>query len=328
MATRAILAKILKRVFPGTRIELTTTLCGAQKWHPYLKFRTKQICPKALSISSVTFQHSLSELETDLTMNLSLLGKNALVGGSSKGIGKAVAIELALLGANVTLVSRSADRLSEALSELDTSQGQRHDFLVADFTDSADLRKKVSMLVTVKNIHILVNNTGGPPGGPVTEAQTEAFLEAFHNHLICNHLLTQTVLPGMKAEGYGRIVNIISTSVKIPIEGLGVSNTVRGAVANWSKTLANELGQFGITVNNVLPGATMTGRLEEIAEARATKAGTTKEAVYRQWVEEIPIGRIGKPHEVAAAVAFLASPAAGYVSGINLPVDGGRTKSL
>ena len=261
-------------------------------------------------------------------MNLDLKGKNALVGGSSKGIGRAVAIELALLGANVTLVSRSPERLHEALSELDISQGQEHDFLAADFTDSADVHKKVLGLASGKPIHILVNNTGGPPGGPVGEATIEEFLQAFNNHLICNHIITQTVIPGMKLSEYGRIINIISTSVKQPIEGLGVSNTIRGAVANWAKTMANELGRYGITVNNVLPGATMTGRLDEIAEARAAKSKGTKADIYKNWVGEIPLSRIGQPHEVAAAVAFLASPAAAYISGINLPVDGGRTKSL
>lgn len=261
-------------------------------------------------------------------MNLSLKEKNALVGGSSKGIGRAVAIELALLGANVTLVSRSPERLHEALAELDVSQGQQHDFLIADFTDSEEVHRKIMGLVSGKHVHILVNNTGGPPGGLASEAHIEEFLKAFNNHLVCNHIITQAVIPGMKMAEYGRIINIISTSVKQPIEGLGVSNTIRGAVANWAKTLANELGRFGITVNNVLPGATMTGRLDEIAAARAAKEGIAKEQVYLNWIEEIPMNRIGQPNEVANAVAFLASPAASYISGINLPVDGGRTKSL
>ena len=261
-------------------------------------------------------------------MNLNLIGRNALVGGSSKGIGRASAIELALLGANVTLVARNAEQLSAALHELDTSQGQQHDFLVADFSDAADLHKKVHGLVSGKPIHILINHTGGPPGGTAAEASGQAFLQAFNNHLICNHVLMQLTTPGMKAAGFGRIINIISTSVKQPIEGLGVSNTIRGAVANWAKTLAGELGPHGITVNNVLPGSTMTGRLEEIAAANAAKTGATSEVVFENWVKEIPLRRIAEPSEVAAAVAFLASPAASYISGINLPVDGGRTKSL
>jgi 3-oxoacyl-[acyl-carrier protein] reductase len=261
-------------------------------------------------------------------MDLNLTEKNALVGGSSKGIGKAVAIELALLGANVTLVSRSPETLANTLTELDDSRGQHHDLLSVDFSDSAGLQRKIALLLQTKNIHILVNNTGGPPGGPVGEAKVEEFLQAFNNHLVCNHSLAQAVLPGMKTDGYGRIINIISTSVKQPISGLGVSNTIRGAVANWAKTLAGEVGPFGITVNNVLPGATMTGRLEEIAKARAAKAGITTKAVFENWKQEIPLRRIGHPQEVAAAVAFLATPAAAYISGINVPVDGGRTKSL
>ena len=261
-------------------------------------------------------------------MQIRLEGKNALVGGSSKGIGRAVAIELALLGANVTLVARDASRLHEALAELDTSAGQEHNFLIADFADLADTHKKIHNLAAGKPIHILVNNTGGPPGGPLENATPAELLQAFNNHLLCNHLITQTLIPGMKQSGYGRIINIISTSVKQPLEGLGVSNSIRGAVANWAKTMAGELGPHGITVNNVLPGATMTGRLDEIAETRAAKLGCSKTDVYKAWIEEIPLGRIGQPGEVAAAVAFLASPAASYVSGINLPVDGGRTKSL
>ncbi|MCB0586884.1 MAG: SDR family NAD(P)-dependent oxidoreductase, partial [Phaeodactylibacter sp.] len=206
-------------------------------------------------------------------MNLDLRGKNALVCGSSKGIGKAAAVEIAKLGANVTLVSRSADTMAAIVHELEDSQGQRHDFLVADFSKPSDLKRKVRGLVGAKPIHILVNNTGGPPAGPILEAEEQAFQEAFTRHLICNHLLVQAVVPGMKKEGYGRIINVISTSVKAPLDNLGVSNTVRAAVANWAKTLANELGPEGITVNNILPGATNTGRLQEIIENKAKASG-------------------------------------------------------
>lgn len=261
-------------------------------------------------------------------MHIRLDGKNALVGGSSQGIGKAVALELAALGANVILVSRHAERLHAVLQELDTSAGQSHSFLAADFTDLSDVRRKIHGLTAGQTIHVLVNNTGGPPGGPVRSASSEEFLQAFNNHLLCNQILATAVLPGMMDSGYGRIINIISTSVKQPIEGLGVSNTIRGAVANWAKTLAGEVGPHGITVNNVLPGATMTARLDELASAKAAKLQGDKAAVYKAWISEIPLGRIGQPAEVAAAVAFLASPAASYISGINLPVDGGRTKCL
>ena len=267
-------------------------------------------------------------LKINTCMNLSLLGKNALVGGASAGIGRAVAVELASLGANVTLLARTESSLQEATTSLDTSQGQRHGYIVADFSDSKSLLEKVTALLERQPVHILINNTGGPPGGPIAEASGEAFLMAFHNHLLCNQLLAQAVLPGMKVAGYGRIVNIISTSVKEPIDNLGVSNTTRWAVAAWAKTWASEVGRFGITVNNVLPGYTRTGRLVEIIEKRAAASGQTIPETEEQFKNQVPARRFAEPAEIAAAVAFLASQAAGYVNGINLPVDGGRTRSL
>ncbi len=261
-------------------------------------------------------------------MNLSLQHKNALVGGASAGIGRATAIELAQLGANVTLVARTETTLQKAMEQLDSSQGQTHGYLVADFDDSQILLAKVAELLRNQPIHILVNNTGGPPGGPITDASPEAFLRAYHNHLICNQLLAKAVLPGMQDAAYGRIINIISTSVKEPIENLGVSNTTRWAVAAWAKTWANEVGQHGITVNNVLPGFTRTGRLLEILEKRAAATQTPVENIEKQFKSQVPLRRFAEPAEVAAVVAFLASPAAAYVNGVNLPVDGGRTRSL
>ncbi|MCR9100092.1 MAG: SDR family oxidoreductase [bacterium] len=261
-------------------------------------------------------------------MNLDLKGKNALVCGSSKGIGKAAAFELAELGANVTLVSRSADKMAAITKEMARVKGQQHDFLAADFTDTADLRKKVRGLTATKPIHILVNNTGGPPAGPITEAELEEFTQAFTTHLICNHLLAKAVLPGMRKEGYGRIINVISTSVKAPLPGLGVSNTVRGAVGNWAKTLANEVGADGITVNNILPGATNTGRLQEIIEKKATATGKSVEAVTTAMQSSIPLQRFAEPGEIGAAIAFLATPAAAYITGVALAVDGGRLKNM
>lgn len=261
-------------------------------------------------------------------MQLSLSGKNALVGGASAGIGKAVAIELAALGAQVTLVARTASNLEKVVQELDTSAGQQHTYLVADYTQPDDLIQQVNTLLESRPIHILINNTGGPPGGPIIGADAAAFLSAFHNHLICNQLLAQAVLAGMQSAGYGRIVNIISTSVKEPLDNLGVSNTTRWAVAGWSKTWANEVGRFGITVNNVLPGYTATGRLQEIVEKRAAATALSQEAVEEQFKSHVPLRRFAQPEEVAAAVAFLTTPAAAYINGVNLPVDGGRTKSL
>ncbi len=261
-------------------------------------------------------------------MNLDLRGKTAIVCGSTQGIGKASAIELSLLGANVTLVARDEQKLKQVWGELHHSGNQLHHYLVADFSHPAEVKKKIEEFVSKHTVHILVNNTGGPPGGQAIDANVDDFLKAFSNHLICNQLLTQAVVPGMKKEKYGRIINIISTSVKVPLRGLGVSNTIRGAVANWSKTLSLELGPFGITVNNVLPGATMTGRLESILNTNSQKKGISLEEAKQEMINEIPLGRIAEPHEVAAAVAFLASPAASYINGINIPVDGGRTGSL
>ncbi len=261
-------------------------------------------------------------------MNLNLEGKNALVGGSSKGIGKAIAFELAAMGAEVTLVARSEEVLAEVRNALPRPNNQQHDFMVADFSNIVSLKNQVDLLLSRKVIHVLINNTGGPPGGPIIHAGPQEFLQAFNNHLICNHLLATSFLPGMQAEDYGRIINIISTSVKQPLNGLGVSNTIRGAVANWSKTLANEVGPLGVTVNNVLPGATGTQRLESIIQNKANKLGKSDVEVANQMRSIIPMNRFADATEIAAAVAFLASPAASYITGINVPVDGGRTKSL
>ncbi len=262
-------------------------------------------------------------------MDLNLQGKNALVGGSSKGIGRAIAFELAVLGANVVLMARSAEIMAKIIHELPrVVNGQDHQFLVADFSDSADLATKVKSLASTRNIHILVNNTGGPAGGPLLEAAPEAFRQAFHNHVICNQLLVQILLPGMLKDNYGRIINIISTSVKAPLENLGVSNTIRAAVANWAKTLSNEIGRHGITVNNVLPGMTATERLDEIIQNAAKRTNTDFDTVADRMKKEIPLGRFAEPTEIASAVAFLASPAASYITGTNLTVDGGRTRSL
>jgi 3-oxoacyl-[acyl-carrier protein] reductase len=262
-------------------------------------------------------------------MNLDLKGKNALVCGSTQGIGKASAMELALLGANVTLVARNEDALKATLRELDASKGQKHNYLVADFTDPSSLKTKAEEQVKSKGpVHILVNNTGGPKGGPIAEAKTEEFTQTFSNHLICNHILVQAVLDGMKKEKYGRIINIISTSVKQPIKGLGVSNTIRAAVGNWAKTLSLELASFGITVNNVLPGMTDTKRLRDLISAKAKAAGRTDAEIEKEMIAEIPAGRLAEAKEIAAAVAFLATPAAAYINGTNVTVDGGRTGNL
>lgn len=261
-------------------------------------------------------------------LSMSLKGKNALVAGSTQGIGLASAQALASLGANCRLIARNEDALKEAVGSLDTTQGQQHGYLVADFQHPDNVEEVINAYIQVNPVHILVNNTGGPAAGPAHEAKADAFRIAFNQHLICNHILATAVMQGMKDAGYGRIINIVSTSVKIPLKNLGVSNTIRGAVASWAKTMANELGQYGITVNNVLPGATATGRLEAIVSNKASKTGMEKDAVEKEMLEEIPARRFGLPEEIAAMVAFLASPAASYVNGTSIPVDGGRTGSI
>lgn len=260
-------------------------------------------------------------------MNLDLTGKRAIVCGSTQGIGKAAAIELASLGAEIVLIARNEEELKKTISMLPGNA--IHHFIVADFNLPEHLKINIEAFLEKNGpAHILVNNTGGPPGGPITDAKEEEFIRAFTAHLICNQILAKAVLPGMKSSGYGRIVNIISTSVKQPLNGLGVSNTIRAAVGNWSKTWANEVAQFGITVNNVLPGATATARLESIISTKAAKTGISVEDASTHMMNEVPMKRFAKPEEIAAAVAFLCSPAAAYISGINLPVDGGRTSSL
>lgn len=262
-------------------------------------------------------------------MDISLKDKQAFVCGSTQGIGKASAIELANLGANVTLCARNEERLKEVLSLLDTSLEQEHDYLVADFFNPDLLKGKLdNYLVDGRKVHVLVNNTGGPPAGEAIEATPEEFLKAFTAHLICNQHLAQSFVPGMKEDTYGRIINIISTSVKVPIPGLGVSNTTRGAVASWAKTLARELAPYGITANNVLPGFTKTARLDSLIATRAKNNGNSFEEYEEIMKNAVPARRFAKAEEVAGAVAYLASPVASYVNGINLPVDGGNTPSL
>lgn len=258
-------------------------------------------------------------------MNLDLTGKTALVCGSTQGIGKAIAMELASMGANIVLMARNEGRLQQVASELPNNN---HQHLTADFSDPSQVKEVIDKFVEHHEIHILINNTGGPAGGQAIEAGLDEFRQAFNSHLVCNQILAQALVPGMKKAGFGRIVNIISTSVKMPLKGLGVSNTIRGAVANWSKTLSMELGGFGITVNNVLPGATMTSRLESIIENKAKKLDKSEESVQQTMLAEIPAKRFAEAEEVANAAAFLCSPAAGYINGINIPVDGGRTGCL
>jgi 3-oxoacyl-[acyl-carrier protein] reductase len=261
-------------------------------------------------------------------MDLSLQNKTAIVCGSTQGIGLASAMELSKLGAGCVLMARNEDALKKAIQQLDTSLGQQHSYLVADFDQPETVKIAIGKFMADHPVHILVNNSGGPASGAITEAKEEDFLNTFNRHLICNHILAKAVIPFMKKEGYGRIINIISTSVKVPLPNLGVSNTIRGAVASWAKTMANELGQYNITVNNVLPGATKTQRLETIISNNAGKKNLAIEEVEKEMMKEIPMKRFAEPQELANVIAFLASPAASYVNGVSIPVDGGRTGSI
>jgi 3-oxoacyl-[acyl-carrier protein] reductase len=261
-------------------------------------------------------------------MNLSLDGKYAVVCGSTRGIGLAIAEELALLGASCTLLARNEAALQAAIQKLDASLQQRHNYFVADFTKLANVKAVIEARVDENPVHVLVNNTGGPTAGPLAQASEHAFLDAFNQHLVCNHILTSAVIPSMKKAGYGRIVNILSTSVKIPLKNLGVSNTIRAAVASWAKTMANELGEFNITVNNVLPGFTRTQRLDAVVANTAVAKNISTRDVEELMQQEVPMRRFGEAAEIAAMAAFLASPAASYVNGVSIPVDGGRTGAI
>jgi 3-oxoacyl-[acyl-carrier protein] reductase len=261
-------------------------------------------------------------------MNLNLKGRTALVCGGSQGLGAAIAIELALLGANVIVLARREVILQEFVQTLDCAQGQTHEWIAADASVPELLLLKIKERLKKGAIEILVNNTGGPAAGPLLATPVLDLEKAFQAHLSVSHLLTQALVPGMKAASFGRIINVLSTSVKQPIDGLGISNTVRSAVANWAKTMANELGGDGITVNNVLPGYTNTQRLQYLFANQAEKSGLQTEDILNKTLALIPAGRLGDPAEFGAAVAFLCSPAGAYINGINLPVDGGRLSGL
>lgn len=261
-------------------------------------------------------------------MHISLEDKTAVICGSTQGIGLAIAKELASLGATCLLIARNENTLKEIIPQLPVPNQQLHEYFVADFSESSQVKTVIEKITASHEVHILINNTGGPKAGPIIEAKEEEFVNAFQQHLVNNQLLVKAVLPGMKKAGYGRIINIISTSVRIPLANLGVSNTIRAAVASWAKTMANELGQYNITVNNILPGYTDTQRLHSLMEANAARRNVSKEVIEKEMQESIPMKRFGDAAETANVAAFLASPAASYVNGVSIPVDGGKTGTV
>lgn len=258
-------------------------------------------------------------------MDLNLAGKRALVCGSTQGMGKAIAVELASQGAKITLFARSETHLREVLKEL---PGEGHDYLVADFDDLTAVEEQITKGLKSGDYQILINNTGGPAPGPIYKADIAEFDTALSRHLHVSHKLVQKLLEGMRESNYGRIINIISTSVKVPIPNLGVSNTIRGAMASWSKTLAHELGPFGITVNNILPGFINTGRIENLIAGKSQQLGLSELQVQKDMEATIPAGRFGEPEEIAAYAALLCSKSGAYINGTSLRIDGGRTGSI
>jgi 3-oxoacyl-[acyl-carrier protein] reductase len=261
-------------------------------------------------------------------MNLSLNNKTAIVGGSTQGIGKAIAKQLAENGANVILLARNETKLIETLSELKNTEGGKHRYLIADFSDFDNFKKMISDFFMENTVDILINNTGGPPAGAAMDKSLDDFQRTFEMHLLANHFLAQKAIEGMKQKGWGRIINILSSTIKQPKTNMVLSNSIRAAVANWAKTLATELAPHGVTVNNVLPGYIATERLNELNLFKSSMSKKDLSFIEKEMIAEIPIGRLGKPEEMAYSVAFLCSHMADYITGINLPVDGGVLKSL
>lgn len=259
-------------------------------------------------------------------MQTSLVGRRALVCGASQGIGRACAEALAAEGAAVTMLARTAEKLEAVKATLPPGD---HHCLQVDLANWQDAGERVSRHIDACGpVNILVHNSGGPKAGPASEASPDDFLAGLTPHVLGGQSLVQAVLPGMRSSGYGRIINIVSTSVVTPIKGLGVSNVVRGAINNWMRTLAYELGSDGITVNNILPGYVGTDRLASLMAGRAEREGRSEEEVEKAWQSSIPLGRFAEPSEIGTVCAFLASPAAAYISGVNLPVDGARLASM
>ena len=256
-----------------------------------------------------------------------LAGRRALICGASGGIGAATARMMAKAGAATVVAARSVDRLEALVSELDELGPGPHTAMALDLEDLEAVDKAVETLLRDGPVHILINNAGGPPGGALIDADVDEFLAPFQRHLHASHTLVKGLVPSMKDAGYGRIVQIISTSVKEPIPNIGVSNTLRGAMASWAKTLSRELPPC-VTINNVLPGFTATDRLSSLANSIQARTGKSAEDVHRGWMDQVPIDRLIDPLETAAALTFLALPAAGAIRGVSLAVDGGRLRSI
>jgi len=261
-------------------------------------------------------------------MNITLKGKKALVGGSSGGIGKAIAIQLAESGASVTLMSRSSEKLKQIVSSLPTDQGQRHQYLVVDFSDFEGYKTVISEYFENNSVDILVNNTQGPSAGNALEKETEDYQKAFDLLFKTVVFTTELALKQMEKNQWGRIINVASVSVKEPLSYLALSNTIRAAVVTWAKSLATDVGQYEITVNSILTGYFDTERIEQLNAKKAEQLSISPEEVRKDMESKVPVKRIGDPKEYGYLVAFLASEKAGYITGTQIPIDGGLLKSL
>ncbi|MDF0717850.1 SDR family oxidoreductase [Muricauda sp. 334s03] len=261
-------------------------------------------------------------------MNISLRGKTALVGGSSKGIGEAIARQLAESGASVTLMARSEGRMKDLINEMDSSEGQRHQYLAVDFTDFEDYKAKITAFFETNTIDILINNTQGPKGGGALEKNVEDYQNAFDLLFKSVVYTTELALKHMQENKWGRIINIASISVKEPLNYLALSNTIRAAVVTWAKSLAYDVAKDGITVNSTLTGYFDTDRIAQLNSKKAEKLGISPDEVRSNMEEQVPVKRIGNPKEYAYLVTFLASDKAAFITGTNIPIDGGLLKSM
>ncbi|GGG55859.1 short-chain dehydrogenase [Croceivirga lutea] len=261
-------------------------------------------------------------------MNISLKGKNALVGGSSGGIGKGIAEQLAESGASVTVMARSENKLKQLINNLPTEDGQKHEYLVVDFSDFDSYSTIISTYFKKNTVDILVNNTQGPEAGGALEKKVDDYQTAFDLLFKTIVFTTELAVEQMQKNGWGRIINVASISVKEPLNYLALSNTIRAAVVTWAKGLASDVGQFGITVNSILTGYFDTERIAQLNAKKAEKMGVSQNKVRKTMEEMVPVKRIGQPIEYGYLVAFLASEKAAFITGINMPIDGGLLKSL
>ena len=261
-------------------------------------------------------------------MNISLKSKRALVGGSSKGLGNAVAKQLARSGATVTLLSNNEQRLINTVNDLKEQTGLNHDYLVVDYNNFEEYQKKIEEYLLVNPIDILINNTQGPRGGDVMNVSIEDYQKSFDLLFKSVVITTMIALKNMKKNKWGRIINMASMSVKEPLQYLALSNSIRSALTTWGKTLSNDLGSYNITVNNILTGYFNTQRINQLNSEKAKKLNINIEEVYQSMKELVPLKRIGDPREFAYLITFLASDNAAYINGANIPIDGGLIRSM